>query len=318
VVLAGRRLRCEAHGVLTFRRLVVVLALVVGLTTAASARREKPTPCPDGRFVLAPVVGGVAAVVLDGGTVLLDGACDVTPAKVRARRKGTKVKARATSCAGGAATRLQATITAPACEQMAGTLKTKGAKRLRFSATRAAATTTTTTTTTIGATTTSTTLGPERTGVEALYALRDEVMAPTARGQHYIDLFNAHNTQMLAWLMHGEGLYEFGAPAFLAWMPAFEALVNGRGETVVITEQQIADLEEFFARLSTFVDPDFAQVIADELAEVAPATLVGLTMDEARDVVLGSASTMADETAVTPRGGGGCTVVCLFTGICTY
>jgi len=315
VALVEQRPRCDLDDVFTYRSALVVLALVIGLSTGAAARREKPTPCPDGRFVLAPAVGGVAAVVLDAGTVLLDGACDVTPAKVRPRRKGTKVKARATSCTGGAATRVQATIIAPACEQMSGTLKAKGAKRLRFSATRAAATTTTTITTT---TTTTTTLGPQRTGVEALYALRDEVMAPTVRGQHYIDLFNAHNTQMLAWLMHGEGLYEFGAPAFLAWMPAFEALVNGRGDTVVITEQQIADLEEFFARLSTFVDPDFAQVIADELAMAAPATLAGLTMDEARDVVLGSASTMRDETHVTPRGGGGCSVLCLFLGACNY
>jgi hypothetical protein len=297
------------------RSLAVVLLLALALTSGAGARKAKPAPCPDGRFVLDAAAGTVDAIVLGAGAVTLDGVCDATPATVRPRRKGTKVKARWASCGDGGAMRLNASIAAPACDRMSGTLKAKGAKGVRFTAARAGGETTTTTTTT----TTTIPSGPQRTGLEALYALRDEVLAATVRGQHYIDLFDAHNTEILAWLMHGEGLYDFGAPAFLAWMPAFEALVNGRGATVVITEQQIADVEEFFARLSTFASPGLAQVIADEIAFVQPETLVGLTMDEAREVVLGSPNGMTARSVVRPRGKLGCVAYCLLLGSnCSY
>lgn len=304
----------------------VALGLALALASGAVARRPKPDPCPDGRFVLpaagAPLVGTADAIVLAGGTVALSRAtlgggadgCDAVPATIRARRKGTKVRARWTSCGAVERVRLSGTIAAPACDGMAGRLKTKGAKAIRFTATRDAAVTTTTTTTTLPP-------GPARTGLDALYALRDEVLAPTVRGQHYVDLFDAHNTEILAWLMHGEGLYEFGAPAFLAWMPAFEALVNGQGDAVVITSAQIAALEEFFARLSTFASPTLAQVIADELAAVPLDTLAGKTMSEARALVLDDASgtTMRAAARVpSPRAVPGCTATCLLVGECNY
>lgn len=315
--------RCDAARMSHRRRWTpAALALAVGLVLAsgAVARRSKPDPCPDGRFVLpagTPLVATADAVVLAGGTVALPGdgsdGCDAAPATVRARRKGTKVRARWTSCGAVARVRLSATIAAPACDRMAGRLKTKGAKAIRFTATRDAGVTTTTTTTLPP--------GPARTGLDALYALRDEVLAPTVRGQHYVDLFAAHNTEILAWLMHGEGLYEFGAPAFLAWMPAFEALVNGQGDAVVITTAQIAALEEFFARLSTFASPTLAQVIADELAAVPLDALAGKTMREARAIVLddpGGTTMRAAPRVPSPRAVAGCTVICLFEGECSY
>ncbi len=283
----------------------------------AVARKAKPTPCADGRFLLLPgtaaVIGAQAvdAVAIVGGSATIEDGCDASPVRVRARRKATKVSARWDACGAASRVKLRASIAAPDCDRMTGTLKAKGARATRFEATRETGGGSTTTTTT-------TTPGPQLAGLDAIYAIRDEVMAPTARGQHYIDLFNTYNTTMIAWLMHGDGLYDVGAPAFLAWMPAFEALANGRGGTVTITAEQVAGLESFFSLLSTFVGPEVAAVIADELAAVPPATLIGKTMDEARDIVLSVPVTNTVDHAITPRGGGGCTIVCLVTGACNY
>lgn len=294
-----------------------MVALGLAVVPGAVARRAKPTPCADGRFLLSPgtavVVGAqtIDAVTIDGGRATIESACDAATARIRARRKATKVSSTWDTCGTASRVKLRASIAAPDCDHLTGTLKAKGAKATRFEATRDAGGggSTTTTTTTI--------LGPQLHGLDAIYKIRDDIMAPTARGQHYIDLVNTYNTTMIAWLMHGDGLYDVGAPALLAWMPAFEALANGRGGTVTITAEQVAGLESFFSLFSTFVGPEVAAVIADELAAVPPASLIGKTMDEARDIVLSVPVTNAADHPILPRGGG-CGVTCLATGMCNY
>jgi subtilisin family serine protease len=114
--------------------------LVVLLAGSLAARKRKPAPCPGGRFLLpaseALVAGATApardAIVLDaGGSLAIASGCGPTRARVKARRKGTRVGAKwkKGACTGlkGAA-RLAATFDA-SCTTLRGTLRAKRYKR---------------------------------------------------------------------------------------------------------------------------------------------------------------------------------------------
>jgi hypothetical protein len=104
-------------------------------------------------------------------------------------------------------------------------------------------------------------------------------------------------------------------------MPLFEALVNGEGAGAIITGEQIAGLEGFFSRLSTFASPDLQQAIGDAIAALPPlASLVGMSMADARALVLDAPSFGPTTPPVVPRGVviDNCPAVCLLTGCCAY
>jgi hypothetical protein len=297
---------------------IAIAAVAVG--EVRSKPKGKPTACPGGRFVrgdaLQPLVpGGTTTpdvLTIANGTVAIASGCDVTAAKLRAKRKSTTLAARWTACGSASRVRLRAAIAAPACDQLQGTLKVKGAAATVFTAALEPGPVSTTTTT----------LPPgSTTGIDAIYALRDDVLQTNPRGQHYTALFETYRTEVVAWLMHETGLLDFAKPAFQTWLPHFEALVNGRGAAATITTDQIAALEEFFARLSVPASPNLQSAIATELAAMAPLSrFVGMTMNQA----LAAVFAVPVPTTATVDGGGrgrglpGCAAQCILGPVCTY
>lgn len=124
----------------TWGALVMTSLLVV---SSAEARRNKPTPCTGGRFVVEGerLTGGGAvpadAVTLAGKQVSTASGCSPVTARVKATRKTTVVRARWSSCAGirGRVT-LQARIAAPDCRAMQGKLVARQARVKRTFAAR--------------------------------------------------------------------------------------------------------------------------------------------------------------------------------------
>jgi hypothetical protein len=122
--------------------LVVWVASVLAPTQPILA--AKATPCADGRFRM--VQGGqltvgaetvtVEAVVLQGGRVVLPGACDTPAGKAKAKKTATVVKAKWKACGGLSKVKVSGKIPSPACETMDGKLGAKGQKPAAFSAQR--------------------------------------------------------------------------------------------------------------------------------------------------------------------------------------
>jgi hypothetical protein len=104
------------------------------LAAQAGVKRGKPKPCPDQRYLVegSPVLPGDSipdVIVISGKHVALGTACAPTTAKFAVRSRGTRVKAKWSSCTGlPGKVKLRAMI-APACELMQGTVK---AHRLRL------------------------------------------------------------------------------------------------------------------------------------------------------------------------------------------
>lgn len=128
-------------------RLVVPLALlVVGLLApdGALAKRPRPAPCPDQRYLVqgTPALPGdqtPEAIVVSGRQVSLGAGCAPVSAKVAAKRKGTKIRARWASCQGLAGRVKLAALIDPTCAVMNGSVKARAA-RLRKAFTARAST----------------------------------------------------------------------------------------------------------------------------------------------------------------------------------
>jgi hypothetical protein len=73
--------------------------------------------------------------------------------------------------------------------------------------------------------------------------------------------------------------------------------VNGEGDTAVITSDQVTVVDGFLTYLSSLASPQLVETIAVERNRLPPLPdFVGLTMDEARDLVLGDYATFLPVT----------------------
>jgi FG-GAP-like repeat len=119
------------------------------------------------------------------------------------------------------------------------------------------------------------------------YALRDNVLAHTPAGQHFIDLFYTHDAEILKLLIANPTLWDEGVAALQLWQPGLQALVNGQGSQLVISAQQVRAVQNFLSHLSAAGSPALQQAIAAELATMPPLeTFTGMTMERARGLLV--------------------------------
>lgn len=174
-------------------------------------------------------------------------------------------------------------------------------------------------------------------GLETLYRVRDDVLAPSPQGQHYIDLFYFFNAEILSLILADSALFADGYDTVTLWLPNLASLVNGGNQLgdPVITANQVQAVDSFLTNLAAAGSPTLQQTISDERAALPdPSTFIGLTMSEARTIVLGnqavylplmmrntagnmgeSGYAAAGQPALVPTGSE-CVFYCLLTGNC--
>jgi hypothetical protein len=106
---------------------------------ATDAQASHPLVCPDGRYEVEgrPLLRSGEAIVIDHGSVAIDGVCEAAPAKLRLLRDGGHaLYARWRECRGARNVRLVVYV-APGCETLRGNVRTQW-RRLhrRFTAVR--------------------------------------------------------------------------------------------------------------------------------------------------------------------------------------
>lgn len=117
--------------------------------------------------------------------------------------------------------------------------------------------------------------------VELLYRLRDEVLAQTPEGQHYIATYYAHSPEIAAILLSDSALYEQGFAVIDSFVPVLQALVDGKGEGVVITAQQVEAVQDFLNALLAQSSPALAETIHAEQARRPLERVIGMNAAEA-------------------------------------
>lgn len=120
--------------------------------------------------------------------------------------------------------------------------------------------------------------GSSDTEVYARY--RDEILASTAVGQYYVDLYEQHGLDaILASLAAPFHAVKFRR-AWSTWTPALRALVDGTGGGATVSAQMQDDLLALLDILEDNGSPALAGAIATERSRLQLDSIAGLTMTE--------------------------------------
>jgi hypothetical protein len=149
--------------------------------------------------------------------------------------------------------------------------------------------------------------------LDLLYRV-EEFMAQTTEGQRLTGLYYQYSPNLAEAILPDRDLAYDGIAVIELFVPGLEALVEGRGSEVTITQGDVDAVETFLDRVSAVADPDLQRVIADERARRPFRAMVELTMDEAWQRVNGyslewksppvtkEVQTESDETLHIPQG----------------
>ncbi|MBI5842601.1 MAG: M23 family metallopeptidase [Chloroflexi bacterium] len=114
-----------------------------------------------------------------------------------------------------------------------------------------------------------------------LYRVRDEILSTTPEGQRLTDLYYTYIPNIVQVLMAHPELSDQSLETMNLFVPSLEALLDGNGDTVTITSEQVAGLQSFLNALVEYGDPELQAVILSELERRPLEDMAGITMDEA-------------------------------------
>ncbi|NWG05178.1 MAG: peptidoglycan DD-metalloendopeptidase family protein [Chloroflexi bacterium] len=116
---------------------------------------------------------------------------------------------------------------------------------------------------------------------DLLYRVRDELLNTTPEGQRLSDLYYAYIPNIVQVLIAHPELSDSSFETMNLFAPSLQALLDGNGDSVVITIEQVQGLQSFLYALVQYGDEDLQSVILAELEKHPLENLIGLTMDGA-------------------------------------
>jgi len=120
------------------------------------------------------------------------------------------------------------------------------------------------------------------------FQLRDEILFATPAGQNYTDLYYTHDAELSNLIFSNPAIFDAAVDTLMLWQPNLQALVDREGETALITQAQVDAVDDFLTQLSAVASPALQADIAIERANLpAPDDFVGMTIEEARGIVVG-------------------------------
>src|SRR5690606_23052853 len=98
-----------------------------------------------------------------------------------------------------------------------------------------------------------------------IYAVRDQVLKPTADGRRYVEMYYTTNPEILVNTFTNETLRAEALAGVLLWQEPLRSLVEGDG-SAVITQAQVDALQSYLDHLAEGASPQLWQRISDERA----------------------------------------------------
>jgi hypothetical protein len=114
-----------------------------------------------------------------------------------------------------------------------------------------------------------------------LYRVRDEILSQSPEGQRLTTLYYTYAPDIAELLLADENLFDQGGSVLMSFAPGLQAMLDGEGDTVTITEKQVLDAQAFLDELIERGDPDLQAVIRAELERHPLDAMIGMTMDDA-------------------------------------
>ena len=123
--------------------------------------------------------------------------------------------------------------------------------------------------------------------IDTYYQVQDEVLFPTEVGRHYIDLFYYYSNETWQISMAHPEIMDEAVRILLGFELPLRGLVEGRGSEVFITEEMVTQVDGFLDLLDKHASPEFRATIQFERSRIHLSSLVGLSFDEGRMLLLG-------------------------------
>jgi hypothetical protein len=117
--------------------------------------------------------------------------------------------------------------------------------------------------------------------LQLLYRVRDEILNETPKGQHYIDLYYGHGVEITDLLLNNSELKNEAITTLQHWEPKLRALVDGQGDTVSISQEEVDAIDHFLSGLENIGSAALRTTIQNERADLNMQGLVGKTMNQA-------------------------------------
>jgi hypothetical protein len=114
-----------------------------------------------------------------------------------------------------------------------------------------------------------------------LYRVRDDVLNTTTEGQRLRGLYYTYIPNIIQVLTANPDLSDQSIETMNIFAPSLQALVDGSGDTVVITSGQVTSLQSFLNALIEEGDPELRSIITAELELHPLENMIGMTMDQA-------------------------------------
>lgn len=113
--------------------------------------------------------------------------------------------------------------------------------------------------------------------LDTLRAFRDDVMAASAAGRYYRDLYATHSTAAVRAVLQRPKLVFDLARAWEPWVAGAAAMVAGNGASASVTPSMLADLREVLDGFKTAGAPAFSRAVSQEEERLGIATWAGLS-----------------------------------------
>lgn len=114
------------------------------------------------------------------------------------------------------------------------------------------------------------------------WRVRFELLGQSPKGFHYIDLFDQHGREITEILIaHRSPLLIDSLSLLNSWTPNLNALVNGKGDEVKITDEQVRSVITYLDKISQWASPELKTTIAVEMSNTPLEMTVGKTMNQA-------------------------------------
>jgi hypothetical protein len=113
------------------------------------------------------------------------------------------------------------------------------------------------------------------------YRVRFEVLGQSLQGLHYTDLFDSNAQEITKTIMTDSSLTWESINILVRWQPDLESLVNGHGDEVILSESDVASVNNYLHLLAQHASPELKSVLEEELSAKPLEDLTGMNMNQA-------------------------------------
>jgi hypothetical protein len=118
--------------------------------------------------------------------------------------------------------------------------------------------------------------------LEIIYRTETDLLQRTEVSRYYHDMSLRHNSELID-MLHNMTPSEIAEAVYIIdlWMPNMRSLLNGEGDTAIITEEQVDRMTNYLLFIASRGSPSLRNDITMEMERLQLQDFIGMTMTQA-------------------------------------